>query len=124
MGLQVECERVSVEPSQGRGKHTMTISWKLDWDLRSLMRLSAGRRQRWAASARVKGSSLGQSAGEGENVLVVEIGGRLIERHNPTVDAKGFRERETDDDGSEDLLSGRAATSHVHLGGVLEHDDL
>ena len=55
---------------------------------------------------------------------MIEVGRRFVERHDPAVDAERFGEREADNDRREHFLSGTAATAHVHLGLILEHDHL
>ena len=55
---------------------------------------------------------------------LTKIGGGLVERDDAAVGAEGLSEREPDDEGGQDLLSGRAPASHLHLRLVLDHDDL
>lgn len=58
------------------------------------------------------------------DVIVIEVRRRLVERHHAAVQTERLGESETDDNRSEDFLTGAAASTHVHLVRVLEHDDL
>ena len=49
------------------------------------------------------------------DVLLVQIGRRLIKRQNPAIRTKSLRESKPDDNRGENFLTGRAAPLHVQL---------
>ena len=60
--------------------------------------------------------------GEGLNVRLVQIGGRLVEgEHGEALPRKDDRQREADDEAGQYLLAGRTPPSHVHHLALLHH---
>jgi len=59
--------------------------------------------------------------GKGPGVVMVEIRRRLVQRNEPTVDAKALGQREADDDAGQHLLSRAAPASHVHFRLLFDH---
>jgi hypothetical protein len=66
----------------------------------------------------------GERLSERGDVLLVEVGRRLVESDDATVGAKRVWKSKSDDDGSQNLLTSTASTSHVHLDLILDHDNL
>ncbi|GKT91599.1 hypothetical protein Ct61P_09449 [Colletotrichum tofieldiae] len=62
-----------------------------------------------------------QALGEALDVVLVEVGCRLVEGDEAAVDAEALGEGEADDDAGEHLLARRAAAAHVHLRVLLDH---
>mmetsp|Transcript_22803 Transcript_22803/g.65754 ORF Transcript_22803/g.65754 Transcript_22803/m.65754 type:complete len:488 (+) Transcript_22803:56-1519(+) len=72
---------------------------------------------------RARGDDLSQGDGQTTLVGVIEVGRRLIQRHNTTVEAKGLGKGKADDNRSQDALAGTATASHIELRGTLGHND-
>ena len=64
---------------------------------------------------------LGEGVGKTLNVVVVEIGGGLIQGKDAAVDAKGFGQCQSYDQASQDPLSRTGSSPHVQLRVALDH---
>ena len=56
------------------------------------------------------------------NVLYIQVSGRFVEGQYSTCNTERLSQREPDDERSENLLSGTAATPHVHGCTLSVHD--
>lgn len=66
----------------------------------------------------------GERLSERGDILLVEVGRRLVESDDAAVRAKRVRKSKSDDDGSQNLLTSTTSTSHVHFDLILDHDNL
>ena len=73
---------------------------------------------------RCDGHSLNKTGGKGVDILRVQSVGGFVQCQDTAVLPEGVCEREADDNRRQHLLTGRAASTHVHLHLVLRHDHL